>query len=154
MSTPPELRDLYLSGEATGHPRFAAGERINTGRIIGADGRRVWTENTLYELGNPSPLSLSDFIDTCEAHLLEIRSIEWDCSPVEARARILAGIPTATVEVLADDARRARDLLAGALGLSEDEARDLTVVEMAERASAEILRLRGLAGVAHPWRLP
>lgn len=51
----PEIANISLSGEAYDDPRFLAGDTVYTSRVVKAEGLHVWTRNTHYRLGKPSP---------------------------------------------------------------------------------------------------
>lgn len=51
--TPPEMQSISLNGKVYGHPRFQDGEIVTTSSIHNVKGKRVATQNTIYELGEP-----------------------------------------------------------------------------------------------------
>lgn len=46
---------VYLSGYATGHPRYPDNQLVYTTRIVSVEGRVAKTRNTEYFLGSPEP---------------------------------------------------------------------------------------------------
>lgn len=43
-----------LTGNVLDHPRFASGTFVYTSRVLGKEGNRVETRNTIYILGKPA----------------------------------------------------------------------------------------------------
>lgn len=59
---PPELKVLLIKGTVTGHPKYPDGKRIQTSCIRRADGKIVYTQNSIYKLGEPR----KDWLDWME----------------------------------------------------------------------------------------
>lgn len=51
----PEIAQVSLAGDAYDHPCFMAGDKVYTSPIVRSEGTHVWTNNTHYRLGKPSP---------------------------------------------------------------------------------------------------
>ena len=58
---PPEAQYSHLRGDVVDHPRIGKMQGVVTSRIIGVDGRKVETNNTIYVLGTIDP----GYMDFC-----------------------------------------------------------------------------------------
>ncbi len=59
---PPELRVLLIKGTVTGHPKYPDGKRIQTSRVRRVENKIVYTQNSVYRLGEPK----KDWLDWME----------------------------------------------------------------------------------------
>lgn len=55
----PELQQHQLKGAVYGHRKLADGEVAISGDLVSAEGRRVYTAKSCYELGEPDPAYLA-----------------------------------------------------------------------------------------------
>lgn len=68
----PELARMLIHGEVYGNPRFIDGEPVTTSSVQKIEGNRVFTRNSVYELGTPAPA----YVEWCKDNNVHVPTPE------------------------------------------------------------------------------
>lgn len=61
--TPPENRNIFITGIINNHPRHKDGKKVITSRVIEIKNNTVYTKNSIYILGAPNKCWLNNIQD-------------------------------------------------------------------------------------------